>query len=66
MDLSAMKRECTEADRRRARDWYVAHKPHVDRLVKGSDQKPYPASGSDISRPELWKPEHWKWFNKET
>jgi hypothetical protein len=62
----AMRTEYTEADRCRARDWYAAHKPHVDRLMQELDEKPYPASGSDISRPELWKSGHWKWFNKET
>ena len=44
----------------RASQWRKEHLEHVKRLM--SDTGTYPPSGSDIDRPELWKPAHWRWF----
>lgn len=56
-----MKTEYSEADIQRANDWYRNHKSVVDALMDGCN-KSYPMSGSDISRPELWKPAAWNYF----
>ena len=45
--------------------WYKKHKMHVDKLVEECDGPAYPPCGSDCIRPELWKPNHWKWFIRE-
>ena len=44
-----------------ATSWYREHIHHVIRLVRNQTMA-YPSSGSDLSRPELWKATHWKWF----
>jgi hypothetical protein len=49
------------ADIKRAGKWYDAHKDHVDALMRGC-HKSYPMSGSDISRPELWKAAAWNYY----
>lgn len=59
-----MKTEYSPEDIVRASDWYHAHWHHVNALMKGSNQS-YPASGSDIARPEMWKPGHWNYFFKK-
>lgn len=41
--------------------WYKGHWQHVNALMATTD-KSYPASGSDVYRPELWKPGHWRYF----
>jgi len=59
-----MKTEYDVSDIMRGWAWYNQHKIHVDRLVKGVKHL-FPMSGSDIGKPELWKPGGWKWFLKE-
>ncbi len=49
------------SDLLRGKQWYEKHKIHVDKLVENV-QHEFPMSGSDISRPELWKAGAWKWF----
>lgn len=51
----------TAADRERARQWYSAHRQHVNDMLRdhGPDVEP---GGSDAAHPELWKPMHWRWF----
>lgn len=44
----------------KAARFYKAHPNHVDTLRHASDLS-YPPSGSDLFRPELWKPGHWVW-----
>lgn len=56
-----MKTEYSEGDLLRAKKWYADHKKHVNALMKGCDES-YPASGSDICRPDLWKPAMWNYF----
>jgi hypothetical protein len=56
-----MKTEYSDTDIERAREWYAEHKAHVDRLMEDCNQA-WPMSGSDIARPELWKPAAWNWF----
>jgi len=51
----------TGEDTERACDWYGAHRAHVDRLTEICDAS-CPATGSDMSRPELWTGAHWNWF----
>ena len=45
----------------RAMAWWEAHESHVGRLIAGT-RAAYPPSGSDKSRPELWKDAHWLWL----
>lgn len=54
-----------EKDKLCAWRWYEEHRAHVDRLVADCELA-YPPSGSDCIRPELWKPNHWKWLLKMT
>lgn len=56
-----MKTEHSDDDIQRAREWYAAHKEHVNALMASCD-KSFPMSGSDISRPELWKAAAWNWL----
>jgi len=58
-----MKTVYTPEDINRGTVWYSKHKAHVDRLIENQEHE-YPMSGSDISRPELWKAGGWKWFLK--
>lgn len=48
----------------KALDWYNTHEKHVTELIRSGDND-YPPSGSDMLKPELWKPAHWRWFFKE-
>ena len=41
--------------------WYRKHENHVRGLINLASAT-YPPSTEDIGRPELWKPEQWKWF----
>ena len=45
----------------RAREWFARHMRHVHKLVKDHGPSVEP-TGSDVSRPELWKAIHWRWF----
>lgn len=47
-----------------ATKWRNEHSDHVSRIVAGGSPyiRPYPPSGSDIFRPELWKPAMWRWL----
>jgi hypothetical protein len=47
-----------------ARAWREQHKSHVERLT-ANGHIAYPPSGSDIFRPELWKPAMWRWLAKQ-
>lgn len=42
-------------------DFYSKHFSHVTDLIKSAEGS-YSPSGSDLFRPELWKPSHWRWF----
>jgi hypothetical protein len=53
-----------ERARRLAREWRAKHEPHVERLIVGGHIA-YPPSGSDIFRPELWKPAMWRWLARQ-
>lgn len=46
----------------RAMAWWEAHETHVGRLIAGT-RAAYPPSGSDKSRPEIWKDAHWHWLS---
>lgn len=56
-----MKTEYLPKDVERGYRWYAQHKIHVDKIIK-EEKREYPMSGSDISKPELWKPAAWRWF----
>jgi hypothetical protein len=56
-----MKTDYSREDVIRGFEWYHAHEMHVERLIDGIKTS-FPMSGSDISRPELWKAPAWKWF----
>jgi len=43
-------------------DWMHEHMKHVDSLTFDGEKTVYPPSGSDLYRPSLWKPAHWRWF----
>jgi len=43
--------------------WYARHAQHVKSLERSSTGS-YPPSGSDCSRPDLWKGAHWAWFEE--
>lgn len=51
----------TDADKARAREWYAQHRMHVNRMLRDHGPQAEP-TGSDASRPELWKDIHWRWF----
>lgn len=55
-------RPIQEKDKAPAWAWYKQHRSHVDRMLAGCRDSAYPPCGSDCIRPELWKPEHWKWL----
>ena len=44
-----------------ARKWRREHFQHVEKLIRLA-KKSYPPGGSDCLHPELWHPEHWRWF----
>ena len=50
-----------DANRERARQWYKAHRQHVNDMLRewGPNVEP---QGSDATRPEIWKPMHWRWI----
>jgi hypothetical protein len=47
----------------RAWEWRQKHSAHVDRMVENQQARIAP-SGSDLTRPELWKAAHWAWFDR--
>ena len=49
-----------EHEKENALAWYKKHERHVKKLINVAVIS-YPSS-EDIGRPELWKPENWKWF----
>ena len=42
--------------------WYCTHKNHVNKLYWQAHIGYAPTEALDINNPELWKPEHWKWY----
>jgi len=45
--------------------WKHDHADHVANLMEREKcllNNAYPPSGSDLFKPELWKPAHWRWF----
>lgn len=50
---------CAKATR-----WWSDHDAHVRRLLKSEGAIAYPPTGSDVYRPELWRPPHWRWFER--
>ena len=50
-----------ESQRAVAGAYYERHMTHVDAMLRGVTQAVEP-TGSDALRPDLWKPEHWRWF----
>jgi len=49
----------------RASIWYVTHQNHVDRIIPETKTKYPPTDEYDVRNPNVWKPEHWKWFIEE-
>ena len=53
-----------------AREFYMRHTNHIDNLIieKQNEYSPnnfgYKPSEEDINHPELWKDNHWIWFDK--
>lgn len=47
----------------KAQEYRVDHRKHVDDLISDASGW-YAPNGSDLLRPELWKPAHWKWFDR--
>ena len=43
----------------KAKEWYVAHKSHVDTITKGVKTHYEPTLFEDKNNPALWKAEHW-------
>jgi hypothetical protein len=50
-----------EIARAKAAVWRAEHEQHVSGLI-ASDGPAYPPCGSDLMRPELWRPPHWRWL----
>jgi hypothetical protein len=48
----------------KAQAWRSQHAKHAARLIAGKEgeKAAYPPSGSDVSRPELWRAPHWRWL----
>jgi len=61
-EATDMKQGYTEDDIRRGNAWLIAHREHVLSLIQAEGHVAYPATGSDIIHPELWKPAHWRYF----
>lgn len=62
----------SEDEKARALDkavkWRRKHQEHVtkiERLHREACYPIYPPCGSDIFRPELWTPAHWRWLREE-
>lgn len=53
--------ELTKKQRKRVIDYYMRHSEHVLELFYSAEGN-YPPSEEDVNSPELWKPEHWKWY----
>lgn len=51
----------SEAAKQSARDWYAAHRSHVNQMLRERGPRVEP-TGLDAVRPELWKDIHWRWF----
>lgn len=49
----------------RASIWYINHQKYVDRIVFEIESKYPPTDSYDVRNPNVWKPEHWKWFIEE-
>ena len=64
-----MKTEPTKADIDQAWIWLHNHPVHVGKLMATTNDSVAPTndsvapSGSDCSRPELWKDIHWRWLH---
>lgn len=46
--------------------WLKAHRKHVYELVFNARDEFQPTELEDKDNPDLWKPEHWKWFLNNT
>ena len=42
--------------------WYCLHKNHVNKMYSNAKIGYAPTETLDIENPNLWKPEHWKWY----
>jgi hypothetical protein len=42
--------------------WLKEHRKHVYNMVFNSRDEYPPTDNEDKNNPNLWKPEHWKWF----
>lgn len=51
--------------RKKAKEFYDAHKAHVVSIYLAYPTVGIAPSGSDMFRPELWKGMHWRWFRNE-
>ena len=51
-----------QVDIEKGREWYREHKQYVDNIMTPYVDVIYAPSAEDISKPELWKAAHWKWF----
>lgn len=47
----------------KAMSWKNLHLEHVQKLTKETEDS-YPPSAEHENHPELWKPAHWNWFNR--
>ena len=45
-----------------ANRFYKNHKEHVDKIMKETTKSYELSESEDKIRPELWKPEYWRWF----
>lgn len=42
--------------------WYSDHTNHIKSLIKDTKLSYSPSDNEDKNNPNLWKPQHWKWF----
>lgn len=61
IEYSQLNKEEQDKIQKQGKEWFQEHKSHVYSLIEKETAKVAP-SGSDMFRPELWKPMHWKWF----
>lgn len=58
-------KDCTDAEQQTiltsAHKYWKKYHSSLIKLVGDENHEVLP-SGSDLFRPELWKPMHWKWF----
>jgi hypothetical protein len=49
-------------DLQRAWAWFDDHREHVLEIMKAEVGDAFPPNGPSCHKPELWRPQHWRWL----